>query len=93
LIAKPNVNLTVARRAQSGTVLVRDWNGMSHRVMIMEDGFYYDDRTYSNLSEIARLITGTRWNGPLFLDCDAKKATYSPSQRGPIRHRLLASTG
>jgi hypothetical protein len=66
LIAKPDAPLTIARRAQSGTVLVRDWKGKSHRVMITQDGFYYDDRAYSNLSEIARLITGTRWNGPRF---------------------------
>jgi hypothetical protein len=66
MIAKPNTPLTVARRAQSGTVLVRDWKGKSYRVMITEDGFYYDDRAYSNLSEIARAITGTRWNGPRF---------------------------
>jgi hypothetical protein len=65
-IAQPGASLTIARRAQSGTVLVRDWKGTSHRVMIMEEGFGYDGRTYSNLSEIARLITGTRWNGPRF---------------------------
>jgi len=66
MIGKPDEPLNVARRAQSGTVLVRDWKGKSHRVMIMEEGFGYDGRTYSNLSEIARLITGTRWNGPRF---------------------------
>jgi Protein of unknown function (DUF2924) len=73
LIAKPDVDLTVARRAQSGTVLVRDWNGKSHRVVITADGFYYDDWTFSNLSEIARLITGTRWNGPRFFGLRRQK--------------------
>jgi hypothetical protein len=83
LIAKPDVNLTVARRAQAGTVLVRDWKGMSHRVMITSDGFYYDDRTYSNLSEIARLITGTRWNGPRFFGLRRQKSDDSTaSARG-----------
>jgi hypothetical protein len=66
MVADPGAPLNVARRAQSGTVLVRDWKGKSHRVMIMEEGFCYDGRSYSNLSEIARLITGTRWNGPRF---------------------------
>jgi hypothetical protein len=66
MIAKPGERLPVARRAQSGTVLVRDWKGKSHRVMIMEEGFGYDGRSYASLSEIARLITGTRWNGPRF---------------------------
>jgi hypothetical protein len=66
MVADPGAPLNVARRAQSGTVLVRDWKGNSHRVMIMEEGFSYNGRSYSNLSEIARLITGTRWNGPRF---------------------------
>ena len=82
LIAKPDAPLTVARRARSGTVLVRDWKGKSHRVMIMEEGFGYDGRTYSNLSEIARLITGTRWNGPRFFGLRRKGReanAHSPS--------------
>jgi hypothetical protein len=77
LIAKPDANLTVARRAQSGTVLVRDWKGRSHRVVITADGFCYEDRTFSNLSEIARLITGTRWNGPRFFGLRRKKCDDS----------------
>jgi len=28
--------------------------------------FFYRDSTYRSLSEIARLITGTRWSGPAF---------------------------
>ena len=33
----------------------------------MQDGFAYDGKTYASLSEIARLITGSRWNGPQIL--------------------------
>ena len=29
-------------------------------------GFAYDGKTFASLSEIARKITGTRWNGPRF---------------------------
>jgi hypothetical protein len=84
LIAKPDANLTVARRVQSGTVLVRDWKGRSHRVVITADGFCYDDRTFSNLSEIARLITGTRWNGPRFFGLRRQKRddSIASTQRG-----------
>ena len=32
----------------------------------MPDGFAWNDTTYDSLSEIARLITGTRWSGPRF---------------------------
>ena len=61
-------DITVARRPQikPGTMLIRDWNGQRHRVMVLDDGLAYDGRRYRSLSEIARLMTGTRWSGPLF---------------------------
>jgi hypothetical protein len=33
---------------------------------VIGGGFVYRDKTYRSLSEVARLITGTRWSGPLF---------------------------
>lgn len=52
----------------AGTRLVRTWHGRSHEVSVLDGGraFRYRDQTYPNLSEIARLITGTRWSGPRF---------------------------
>src|SRR6266404_405224 len=64
--AKPNGKLVLPRRIKPGSVLVREWKGKSHRVMVLADGFGYDGKTFGNLSEIAGLITGTRWNGPRF---------------------------
>src|ERR1700726_428868 len=52
--------------------LWRAWKGKSHRVTVLADGFVYDGNTYSNLSEIAILITGTRWNGPRFFGLRSK---------------------
>ena len=49
-----------------GTVLVREWNQQSQRVMVMADGFAWNGRTYDSLSKVAFAITGTRWNGPRF---------------------------
>lgn len=49
-----------------GTRLLREWNGVFHRVDVTEDGFSWNGRPWSSLSAIAREITGTRWNGPLF---------------------------
>lgn len=49
-----------------GTRLMREWNGTHHRVDVTEDGLHWNGRTWSSLSVIAREITGTRWNGPLF---------------------------
>jgi Protein of unknown function (DUF2924) len=70
--AKPNGKIVLPRRIKPGSVLVRDWKGKSHRVMVLADGFAYDGETYTNLSEIAVLITGTRWNGPRFFGLRAE---------------------
>ncbi len=58
--------LALPRRIKPGSILIREWKGQSHRVTVMEDGFAYQGNPYESLSEIARLITGTRWNGPKF---------------------------
>jgi hypothetical protein len=49
-----------------GTRLIRAWGGQTHEVQVIEDGFTYRDLRYTNLSEIARVITGSRWSGPRF---------------------------
>ena len=50
----------------SGTVLVREWDRQSQRVMVMSDGFAWNGQTYDSLSKVAFAITGTNWNGPRF---------------------------
>ena len=49
-----------------GTVLVREWDRHSQRVMVMADGFAWNGKTYDSLSKVAYAITGTKWNGPRF---------------------------
>ena len=49
-----------------GTVLVRDWDRHSQRVMVVPDGFAWNGQTYDSLSKVAFAITGTKWNGPRF---------------------------
>jgi hypothetical protein len=70
--AKPNGKIVLPRRIKPGSVLVREWKGKSHRVMVLAEGFAYDGKTFGNLSEIAVLITGTRWNGPRFFGLRTK---------------------
>jgi hypothetical protein len=59
-----------ARSAQerpiAGTRLVREWQGVEHSVVVRNDGYEYQGRPYKSLSAVARLITGTRWNGWIF---------------------------
>jgi hypothetical protein len=49
-----------------GTVLMREWDRRSQRVMVMADGFAWNGQTYDSLSKVAFAITGTKWNGPRF---------------------------
>jgi hypothetical protein len=65
-MAKPSGRLELPRRIKPGSELVRTWNKRTYRVMVMADGFAYDGKKFTSLSEIATEITGTRWNGPRF---------------------------
>ena len=53
-------------RPIAGTRLIREWQGVEHTATVLDDGFEYQGRRYQSLSAIARVITGTRWSGPLF---------------------------
>lgn len=63
---KKNGKIVIPRRIKPGAILVRQWNGKSHRITVLDDGFGFEGEPYDSLSEIARRITGTRWNGPRF---------------------------
>jgi Protein of unknown function (DUF2924) len=59
------------RRAESelapGTTLVREYNGITYRVRVLDDGrFDLDGRPFKSLSAVARAITGTVYSGPVF---------------------------
>ncbi|WP_041802450.1 DUF2924 domain-containing protein [Micavibrio aeruginosavorus] len=49
-----------------GTRLVRSWKGAQYSVLVKECGFEYQGNLYKSLSEVASIITGTRWNGWVF---------------------------
>jgi len=63
-----NSNSTVSSipSVRPGTRLVRKWRDQVYLVNVEHNGYEYQGARYKNLSEIARLITGTRWSGPLF---------------------------
>lgn len=50
----------------AGTRLTREWQGRRHDVDVLEKGFRYAGADYRSLSEVARVITCTRWNGLRF---------------------------
>jgi hypothetical protein len=51
---------------EAGSMLVREWDGQLHRVMVLADGFAWNKTVYPSLSKVASAMTGTRWNGPRF---------------------------
>ncbi len=62
-------DLTKARtvRLRPGARLIREWNGETHEILVVEDGFQWRGKTWRSLSMIAREMTGTHWSGPRFL--------------------------
>jgi Protein of unknown function (DUF2924) len=51
---------------KAGALLVREWKGQLERVMILEEGFGWNGQTFGSLSQIAKAMTGTTWNGHRF---------------------------
>jgi hypothetical protein len=66
------------RELSPGTVLTREWGGQHHRVMVLDGGFVWEGRPYSSLTEIAKAITGAKWNGPRFFGLRGKKHEVTP---------------
>ena len=56
-----------------GTTLVREWNDRTYQVQVLETGYLFENRVWRSLSEIAREITGARWNGPKFFGLRQKQ--------------------
>ena len=52
--------------AQPGMRLAREWAGRRYEVVVIESGVVFEGQTFGSLSEVARHITGRRWNGPRF---------------------------
>ncbi len=55
-----------------GTVIKRAYQGVEHRVIVLENGFEHEERVYKSLSGIARKITDTGWNGFGFFHLNKK---------------------
>lgn len=60
------------RRAGAGTVFIREWRGVKHRVTMLDNDVLYRNRRYKSLSEVAQAITGTHWSGPLFFGLNTR---------------------
>jgi hypothetical protein len=72
-VGRPLTLSSCAPPASVGTVLMRDWQGIAHEVKVLDRGVLYKRKRYRSLSEVARLITGSRWSGPLFFGLRSKR--------------------
>jgi hypothetical protein len=70
-------------RPLPGSVLIRIYQDIEHRVVVEADGQYeYEGSRYASLSAIAREITGTRWSGPLFFGIKQKQSEKKQKRVG-----------
>jgi len=75
-----------------GALLVREWKGQPERVMILEDGFAWNGQTFGSLSQIAKAMTGTNWNGHRFFGLRQGKTSAADmgADRRNSRNRTTA---
>lgn len=49
-----------------GTKFVREYKSVKHEVTVVEEGYSYNGKIYKSITAVARVITGTGWNGKRF---------------------------
>lgn len=67
-----------------GTRLSRDWHGKTCHVLVMDEGFLFEDRRYRSLSQIANAITGTKWSGPRFFGLANRKGLVRKTRQASV---------
>ena len=55
-----------SRPVSAGTLLIREWHGTRHTVIVHADHIEYSGARYRSLTEVAFLITGHKRSGPYF---------------------------
>ena len=76
---------------KAGALLVREWKGKLERVMILEDGFAWNGQTFGSLSQIAKAMTGTNWNGHRFFGLRQGKTVRADEASGRRKRRAGAT--
>jgi hypothetical protein len=65
-IAGGHSKIQTVPQIKSGTRLLREWRGSTHEVLVLDDGVQYRGEKYRSLSEVAKVVTGSKWSGPVF---------------------------
>ena len=69
-------------KVAAGTGLVREWQGVSHTVTILDKGVSYDGKLYRSLTAVADAITGAHWSGPEFFGLNGKRLVIRNDKAG-----------
>jgi hypothetical protein len=78
---------------QPGARLLREWNGTTHVVDVLPEGFLWNGAPHRSLSAIARAITGARWSGPRFFGLiSAVEGGGGKSAKGKARGGMSRSS-
>ena len=85
----PTLGAETDRHVKVGSVIVREYGGIVHEVMVVPGGFCWQGQIHSGLSTIARHITGTNWNGHRFFGLRGQAA----AKQIPESSRQAASQG
>ncbi|GIK15647.1 MAG: hypothetical protein BroJett003_06110 [Planctomycetota bacterium] len=80
--AKLAPSLADERVPPPGTVLTRVYRGQAYHVVVRDDGFEYDGQVFRSLSAIAKIITGSHWNGLLFFNIAKPKTATAANGAG-----------
>ena len=70
--ARKPTKVVPLRKIGSNTILIREWGGTRHQVTVLENGAMFRGKRYRSLSQVARVITGSQWSGPLFFGLKAR---------------------
>ena len=75
-----------------GARLLRAWNGTTHVVDVVAEGYLWNGTRHRSLSAIARAITGARWSGPRFFGVVERGGALSASTAArPAKTARIAS--
>ena len=67
-----------------GTRLIREWQGRTYEVVVLDDGLSWQGTHFRSLSAIARKITGTAWSGPLFFGLKQNRSAGRRASQAPL---------
>jgi hypothetical protein len=72
------------RLPKPGSVLRKEWRGREYEITVLDEGFEYAGKSYRSLSKIANEITGTTWNGFLWVGLTQRPEPKAKSVTGSI---------